>query len=107
MLTTKRNVNKKSVIVNKSVKKPTVESDDEFTNLPDTFDDDTWQKVCGRKKKKPAIAPVSTEIVTNETKSIELAPVIEKNEDMLDNKAVSKMCLNLASRHDFFFSLKS
>lgn len=94
VLTTKRKLPKPTSTAKlKAAAAAATESDDEFTELPETFDDATWQKVCGRKKKP--IKPVATDLSTTvllQQKPIELAPEPEKTEDMLDNKAVSIIC---------------
>lgn len=63
------------------------ESDDEFTKPPETFDVETWKKVCGRKRK--VSKPISTVApVMNTTNIIDLAPEPEVVNNKLDNQAV-------------------
>ncbi|XP_022915341.2 uncharacterized protein [Onthophagus taurus] len=68
-----------------------LESDDEdLKDIPDTFDEETWQKVCGKVKKpiKPIIEVVSEP--GNEA-VIEIAPEPVKSYQGLDNKAFKEL----------------
>lgn len=74
----------------KPVLKGADESDDEFGDMPETFDDETWEKVCAPKKRAPK-RPV--EVVEEPSfaasSSVEIAPEPEKPYEGLDNAAVS------------------
>ncbi|KAJ8910824.1 hypothetical protein NQ315_015559 [Exocentrus adspersus] len=64
-----------------------IESDDDI-DMPETFDDEMWQKVCGRPKTKPIIQkpeePPLEEI-------IDIAPEPEKPYEGLDNVAFKEL----------------
>lgn len=98
----KRNINKTNKIPkkvvsadsNKSNEEKTtenVESDDEvdMKDLPDTFDDEMWQKVCGRKEKRPTKPVIEESVETN--KQIQLDPDVQKPYDGLDNQAFKEL----------------
>lgn len=65
-----------------------VESGDEDIEIPETFDDDMWQKVCGRPKPKPVIK--NPEPVLSNT-TLDIAPTPEKPYDGLDNEAFKEL----------------
>lgn len=95
----KKNINKKTQPTKKVIP-PTVKSKDKAENLdgedeedsmkdvPDTFDDEIWQKVCGRKEKRtprPIIEePIKTDIVQSN-------PEVTKPYDGLDNQAFKEL----------------
>lgn len=62
------------------------ESDDDV-EVPETFDDEIWEKVCGRKKVKTTIQ--EPEPVPQE--SIDIAPEPEEPYDGLDNEAFKEL----------------
>lgn len=62
------------------------ESDDDI-EVPETFDDDMWEKVCGRKKTKTVIQ--EPEPTPQET--IDIAPEPEAPYDGLDNQAFKEL----------------
>lgn len=85
-MTTKKNIPHPAST--SKIKQATVatESDDEFAGISDTYDDATWERLCGRKKKPVKRVPIQS--VSVDSKSIELAPETNNTHDMLDNKAV-------------------
>lgn len=62
------------------------DTDDEEIKVPETFDDEMWNKVCGRPKKKPVMnkEPEPPAIV-------DIAPEPEKPYDGLDNVAFKEL----------------
>lgn len=62
------------------------ESDDEF-EMPETFDDDMWQKLCGRPSKPKEIITEPEPVV----ESVNIAPEPEKPYDGLDNQAFKEL----------------
>lgn len=73
----------------KQVLKGTEESDDEFDDIPETFDEETWEKVCAPKKRTPKRPVEDEETSYAVASSVEIAPEPEKPYDGLDNAAVS------------------
>ncbi|GJQ67293.1 hypothetical protein Trydic_g8194 [Trypoxylus dichotomus] len=63
--------------------------DDDMKNLPDTFDDEIWQKVCGRKQKHVKI-PVSEASLENKI-IIQPDPDVKKPYEGLDNQAFKEL----------------
>nr|CAH7714577.1 unnamed protein product [Callosobruchus chinensis] len=80
---------------NKPKQNENLESDDdEDMEIPETFDDEMWQKVCGRSKPKPAIITESPIIEPEQPMVIEpvnIAPEPEKRYDGLDNQAFKEL----------------
>ncbi|XP_076264715.1 uncharacterized protein LOC143198942 isoform X2 [Rhynchophorus ferrugineus] len=68
------------------------DTDDEDINLPDTFDDEMWTKVCGRPKSK-TVTTVSSESdnSVNTESIVDIAPDPEKPYDGLDNTAFKEL----------------
>ncbi|KAG5898046.1 hypothetical protein JTB14_001755 [Gonioctena quinquepunctata] len=65
------------------------ESDDDI-EMPESFDDEMWEKVCGRPKPKPQpVIQQSEELPPQEV--IDIAPEPEKQYDGLDNKAFKEL----------------
>lgn len=64
-----------------------LESDDDL-EMPESFDDDMWQKVCGRKIKPKQIVPVEEPV---DLRTIEIAPEPIKPYDGLDNIAFKEL----------------
>ncbi|CAH0547722.1 unnamed protein product [Brassicogethes aeneus] len=64
-----------------------VETDDEEMEIPETYDDDMWEKVCGRPKPKPVVKEPE-EFIPME---INIAPEPEKPYDGLDNTAFKEL----------------
>ncbi|KAJ8944142.1 hypothetical protein NQ318_013326 [Aromia moschata] len=83
----------KSIFLNKIQRKETkstgsdIESDDDI-DVPETFDDEMWEKVCGRPKPKQIVQQPEEEL---SEKSIDIAPEPEKPYDGLDNKAFKEL----------------
>nr|CAI5856767.1 unnamed protein product [Callosobruchus analis] len=67
--------------------------DDEDMEIPETFDDEMWQKVCGRPKPKlPIIVSQTTEPEQPMvTEPVNIAPEPEKPYDGLDNQAFKEL----------------
>ncbi|KAF5293562.1 hypothetical protein FQA39_LY03047 [Lamprigera yunnana] len=66
------------------------DSCDEDIQVPDTFDDETWLKVCARKK-KPLVTPKPVVVPEQESTSVVAAPTVCKPYDGLDNKAFKEL----------------
>lgn len=73
------------------------DSDDDDIEIPETFDEEMWKKVCGRKSKpKPVIKNENVILKEFEVKSsneIIIAPEPIKPYDGLDNQGVSNKYL--------------
>lgn len=70
-------------------------TDDEEFEIPETYDDATWQEVCGRKKKKlqkPPPEPEPEQVKDMET--VEAAPDVDQPYKGLDNKAFKELLGN-------------
>lgn len=98
----KKNINKRiqdpkkitpSVLKTKEVKDTenldSEDEDEDMKNLPDTFDDEIWQKICGRKEKR--IKKPIIEIPTENADQIQLDPDVSKPYDGLDNQAFKEL----------------
>ncbi|KAF5303399.1 hypothetical protein FQR65_LT08241 [Abscondita terminalis] len=67
-------------------------NDDEDIEIPETFDDEIWQKVCGKKKKTEAKEPVESPTTLEQVNvSVVAAPEVEKPYSGLDNKAFKEL----------------
>ncbi|KAI4466267.1 proline-rich protein prcc [Holotrichia oblita] len=64
------------------------DDDDGIKDLPDTFDDDMWQKVCGRKEKRVP-RPIIEETI--KTDVVQSDPEVTKPYDGLDNQAFKEL----------------
>nr|XP_023020373.1 uncharacterized protein LOC111508950 [Leptinotarsa decemlineata] len=64
-----------------------VESDDDI-EMPETFDDELWEKVCGRPKPKQIVREPVEE---SSSQVIDIAPEPEKQYDGLDNRAFKEL----------------
>lgn len=64
------------------------DDEDDDIEVPETFDDEMWQKICGRQQRtvKPAVQEDTS--TTYEEPVVELAPDVEKPYTGLDNQAV-------------------
>ncbi|KAK5647368.1 hypothetical protein RI129_002260 [Pyrocoelia pectoralis] len=70
-------------------------TDDEEIEIPETYDDATWQEVCGRKKKQPPKQSQEPEPLTViETVGVEAAPDVDQPYKGLDNKAFKELVGN-------------
>lgn len=81
---------KKAQILKKLISKGNssdAESDDDF-EMPETFDDEMWEKVCGRPKQKKTVQPEEPAVVEE---TINIAPEPEKPYDGLDNEAFKEL----------------
>lgn len=75
----------------KPPEKEELESDDEdLGEMPETFDEETWQKVCAPQKRAPkrSVTQIQEEAVPSSFSVIESAPEPQKPYDGLDNAAV-------------------
>lgn len=72
--------------IQKEKQKQEVESDDDL-EMPETFDDEMWQKVCGR----PKLKLILHEPEQLHEEMINIAPEPEKPYDGLDNKAFKEL----------------
>lgn len=63
-----------------------IESDEDL-EMPETFDDEMWQKVCGRPKSRPIVH----EPEQPHEETINIAPTPEEPYDGLDNKAFKEL----------------
>lgn len=75
-----------------------LESDDEdLGEMPETFDEETWQKVCAPQKRAPkrTVAQAQEEVAAYSYSVIEAAPEPQKPYDGLDNAAVCIVILIL------------
>lgn len=63
------------------------ESDDDL-DIPETYDDEMWEKICGRPKNKPIVKEIQ-EPQTQEI--IDIAPEPEKPYEGLDNQAFKQL----------------
>ncbi|XP_057661792.1 uncharacterized protein LOC130897142 [Diorhabda carinulata] len=79
----KRNIKTKVVNEKNKVVLSDAESDDDL-DVPETYDDEMWEKICGRPKNKPIIKEIE-EAQTQEI--IDIAPEPEKPYEGLDNQA--------------------
>lgn len=80
----------KNVLQEKLKKISGLESDDEdLSELPESFDDAMWQKVCGRKKK--IVKPIHVVQPIVDAAVIEPAPEAVEPNNTLDNEAVCIM----------------
>lgn len=83
---------KKGAIGKKAIQKVKVvlsdaESDDDL-DVPETFDDEMWEKVCGRPKNKPVIQEPQYE---DQQDILNIAPEPEKPYEGLDNRAFKEL----------------
>lgn len=67
------------------------DSNDDDIEIPETFDDETWQQVCGKKKR--IAVPAAPEPITYQeiVYNVEAAPEVEKPYDGLDNQAFKEL----------------
>lgn len=85
----RKNIEVKKALLAKSKAGSDSETDDEDIPIPDTFDDQMWEKVCG-KPKAPAVIKVR-EPQPIEPEEFTIAPEPEKPYDGLDNEAFKEL----------------
>lgn len=92
-----KEIQEEKILVKQKVQPPTkekklifsdVESEDEDIEIPETFDDEMWQKVCGRPKLKRIIKEPEPVIIET---SVDIAPEPEKPYDGLNNEAFKEL----------------
>ncbi|KAK4871592.1 hypothetical protein RN001_015716 [Aquatica leii] len=67
-------------------------NDEEDIEIPETFDDETWMKVCGKKKKtEPKHSPEHSLMPETENTSVVSAPEVDQPYAGLDNKAFKEL----------------
>lgn len=77
------------------IKSGSESTDDEEIEVPETYDDATWQEVCGRKKKQPPKQSQEPEPLPEiETVGVEAAPDVDQPYQGLDNKAFKELVGN-------------